>query len=114
MGTQALTAFRFSNSTLRSTARSRTTGNFESGSRRIGFSRLSTKVEQAMRARPLISMAQEPQTSSRQLESYVIGVVGLPSPVTGLRAISIIEEITFMPGCQASSNSSHCGEALGL
>jgi len=27
------------------------------------------EVEQAMRARPLISMAQEPQISSRQLES---------------------------------------------
>ncbi len=41
-------------------------------------------------------------------------MVGLPSRVTGLRAISIIEEITFMPGCQASSNSSQCDLALGL
>src|SRR5215467_9853045 len=42
-----------------------------------------------------------------------MGVVALPSRVTGLRAISIIEEITFIPGCQASSNSSHLGLSLG-
>src|SRR5215472_9473290 len=42
-----------------------------------------------------------------------MGVVALPSRVTGLRAISIIEEITFIPGCQASSNSSHPGLWLG-
>ena len=43
-----------------------------------------------------------------------MGVVGLPSRVTGLRAISISDEITFMPGCQGSSNSSQCEGALGL
>jgi hypothetical protein len=37
----------------------------------------------------------------------------LPSRVTGLRAISIIDEMTFIPECQASSNSSHRGLALG-
>src|SRR5215475_13645145 len=42
-----------------------------------------------------------------------MGVVGLRSRVTGLRAISIIEEITFMPGCQASSNSSQRGWSWG-
>jgi len=42
-----------------------------------------------------------------------MGVVGLPSRVTGLRAISIIEEITFIPGCQLSSNSSQRGLSLG-
>ena len=68
-GTQALTAFRFSNSTERSTCRSRTSGNLDSGSIRIGCSRLSTSAEQAMRALPLIRMAQEPQISSRQFES---------------------------------------------
>ena len=31
-----------------------------------------------------------------------MGVVALPSRVMGLAAISISEEITFMPGCQAS------------
>src|SRR6202034_1269773 len=69
IGTQALTVFKFSKSTLRSTARSRTTGNLENGSRRIGCSRLSINAEHAMRARPLINMAHEPHTSSRQFES---------------------------------------------
>jgi len=36
IGTQARTRFRFSNMRLRSTARSRTTGNFENGSSLIG------------------------------------------------------------------------------
>src|SRR5712691_3933641 len=43
-----------------------------------------------------------------------MGVVGLPSRVTGLAAISISEEITFMPGCQASSNSSQYDLEVGL
>src|SRR6185437_1640884 len=42
-----------------------------------------------------------------------MGVVALPSRVTGFRAISIIEEITFMPGCHASSNSSQRGLSSG-
>src|SRR5579872_543982 len=96
-GTHALTALRFSKITLRSTARSRTIGNFENGSSFTGCSRLSMRAEHAIRARPLISIAHEPQTSSRQLESYVMGVVCLPSRVTGLAAISIKEEITFIP-----------------
>jgi hypothetical protein len=69
MGTQALTAIRFSKRTERSTCRSRTSGNLLSGSTRMGCSRLSTSAEQAMRALPLMRMAQEPQISSRQLES---------------------------------------------
>src|SRR3954462_13558794 len=113
MGIQALTRFRFSNKTLRSTAGPRTAGNFESGPSLRGCSRLSTRAEQAMRARPLISMAQEPQTSSRQLESYVMGVVGLPSRVTGFAAISISNEITFIPFFQGNVNSSQCESALG-
>src|SRR5947199_9481798 len=88
MGTQALTAFRFSKRTERSTLRSRTTGNLDNGASRIGWSNLSTRAEQAMRALPLMSMAQLPQISSRQLESYVTGVVGLPSSVVGFSAIS--------------------------
>ena len=59
----------FSKITLRSVARSRTTGNLENGSSRIGCSRLSISAEQAIRALPLISMAHDPQTSSRQFES---------------------------------------------
>src|SRR5258707_8177426 len=43
-----------------------------------------------------------------------MGVVGLPSRVTGLEAISIREEITFMPGCQASSNSSQYDVEVGV
>src|ERR1041385_5697593 len=42
-----------------------------------------------------------------------MGVDGLPSRITGFLAISIIEEITFMPACQGSSNSSQCGLSLG-
>src|ERR1700735_303926 len=53
----------------RSTTRSRTSGNFVSGSRLIGFSSSSTRAVQACRAVPLISMAQAPQTSSRQFAS---------------------------------------------
>src|SRR5581483_4603984 len=68
-GTQALTRFRFSNSTLRSTARSRTTGNLLKGSMRMGCSNLSTSAEHAICALPLMSMAHDPQTSSRQFES---------------------------------------------
>jgi len=68
-GTHALTFFRFSKITLRSTARSRTTGNFDNGSSLIGCSRWSMSAEQAILALPLISMAQEPHTSSRQFES---------------------------------------------
>ena len=59
-----------------------------------------------MRALPLISMAHEPQISSRQLESYVIAVVCLPSRVTGAAAMSISDDVTFIPGRRCSSNSS--------
>ncbi len=51
-----------------------------------------------MRALPLMSMAQEPQISSRQLESYVMGVVARPETSTGLSAISPRSEVMFMPG----------------
>ena len=44
----------------------------------------------------------------------MIGVVGLPSAVTGLAAISIIAEMTFMPGRHSSSNFSHTAGASGL
>ncbi len=97
-GTQACTFFRFSNNTLRSTDRSLTTGNLENGSSVTGRSSLSMSAEQAMRALPLISMAHDPHTSSRQFESYVTGVLCLPSLVTGFAAMSISDEVTFMPG----------------
>ena len=44
----------------------------------------------------------------------MIGVVALPSRVTGLAAISMSEEMTFMPGCQASSNSSQYDLEVGV
>src|SRR5579859_2453681 len=53
MGIQPLTRFRLSNMNCRSTARSRTTGNFENGSSRIGCSSLSTSAEHAIRALPV-------------------------------------------------------------
>jgi hypothetical protein len=43
-----------------------------------------------------------------------MGVVVLPSRVTGLAAISIMAEITFIPGFQVSSNSSQRGLDLGF
>src|SRR5205085_4183942 len=106
MGTHALARFRFTKRTERSTARSRITGNFERGSRVTGWFNSSISAEHAIRARPLMRIAQEPQTSSRQFESYVIGREGLPSRVTGFAAISIIAEITFIPGFQGRENSS--------
>ena len=43
-----------------------------------------------------------------------MGVVALPSRVTGLAAISMSDEMTFMPGFQGSSNSSQCAVSLGV
>ena len=43
-----------------------------------------------------------------------MGVVGWPSAVTGLAAISIMAEMTFMPGRHSSSNLSHTAGASGL
>src|SRR5438876_6607622 len=42
-----------------------------------------------------------------------MGVVGLPSLVTGLAAMSIMAEITFMPGFHGISNSSQWASAFG-
>ena len=42
-----------------------------------------------------------------------MGVVGLPSAVTGLVAISIMEEMTFIPGRHSSSNFSQTAGASG-
>src|SRR6202007_1511061 len=114
MGIQAFTRFRLSNMNWRSTARSRTTGNFDIGSRRMGCSNLSTSAEQAMRALPLISMAQEPQTSSRQLESKETGVVFLPSRVTGFAAMSRKQMMMFSDGRHGSANSSQRAGSFGL
>src|ERR1700739_4615483 len=61
-----------------------------------------------------MTIAHEPHTSSRQLESYDTGVVGLPSRVTGFSAISRKQIITFIDGRHGSANSSHRELSLGL
>jgi hypothetical protein len=43
-----------------------------------------------------------------------MGVVSRPSAVTGLAAISIMAEMTFMPGRHSSSKLSHTAGASGL
>src|SRR6266487_689214 len=67
-----------------------------------------------MRALPLISMAQEPQISSRQFESYETGVVFLPSRVTGFSAMSRRQMMTFMEGRHCRENSSQRAGSFGL
>src|SRR5271155_3433390 len=67
-----------------------------------------------MRALPLISMAQEPQTSSRQLESKVTGVVFLASRVTGFSAMSRRQIMIFIDGRHGSANSSQRAASFGL
>ena len=54
---------------LRSTIRSRTTGNVLIGSSRIGCSSLSISAVHAWRGLPLITIEQAPHTSSRQFDS---------------------------------------------
>src|SRR5260370_3623309 len=66
-----------------------------------------------MRALPLISMAQEPQISSRQFESYEIGVVFFPSRVTGLSAMHRKQMMTFIDGRNLRENSSHRAASFG-
>src|SRR5881296_1134354 len=66
-----------------------------------------------MHALPLISIAQEPQISSRQFESYEIGVVFFPSRVTGFSAMSRKQIMTFIDGRHLRENSSHRAASLG-
>ena len=58
----------------------------------------STSAEQACRVRPLISIVQAPQTSSRQLQSQATGAVFLPSSVSACAAIFCSTLITFRFG----------------
>ena len=53
---------------------------------------------QAWRTRPLMSIVQAPQTSSRQLHSQATGAHGLPSAVVPRAAIFCSTLITFMSG----------------
>src|SRR6266700_4881580 len=66
-----------------------------------------------MRALPLRSMAQEPQISSRQFESYEMGVVFLPSRVTGFSAMSRRQMMTFIEGRHLRENSSQRAVSFG-
>src|SRR5713226_6831282 len=113
IGIHAFTRLRLSNMNCRSTVKSRTRGNFDIGSMRIGCSSLSTSAEQAMRALPLMSIAQEPQISSRQFESYEIGVVFFPSRVTGFSAMSRRQMMTFIEGRHLRENSSQRAASFG-
>src|SRR5882672_6982370 len=106
MGIQALTRRRASNILPRSTVRSRTSGNFFIGCKLIGCASLSISAEQACRTLPLITIVQEPQTSSRQAASQAGGVVVFPSAVTGLRWICISTEMTLALGRRSTWNSS--------
>src|SRR6266566_8488450 len=66
-----------------------------------------------MRALPLRSMAQEPQISSRQFESYEMGVVFSPSRVTGFSAMSRRQMMTFIEGRHLRENSSQHAASFG-
>src|ERR1700682_5090322 len=66
-----------------------------------------------MRALPLISIAQDPQISSRQFDSEEIGVVFLPSRVTGFSAMSRRQMMTFMEGRHLRENSSQRAASFG-
>jgi hypothetical protein len=67
-----------------------------------------------MRALPLMTIAHEPHTSSRQFESYDTGVVCLPSRVTGFSAISRKQMITFIAGRHGKANSSQRAASFGI
>src|SRR2546423_1184078 len=110
MGTQARTRLSASNIFGRSPVRSRTSGNFFIGCRVMGRVSLSINAEQACRTLPLMTIVQDPHTSSRQAASQDGGLVFLPSAVTGLRWICISTEMTLALGRRSTWNSSHrCG-----
>ena len=60
-----------------------------------------------------LTIAQAPQTSSRQLQSQTTGLVVLPSLVTGFFCTSIKAETTFIPSDQGTMNSSVYGAESG-
>jgi hypothetical protein len=97
-GTQAFTFSRASNIFWRSTWRSRTTGNFVSGSSRIGCSSSSISAAQACRGTPLTSMLHAPHTSSMQLDSQTTGLTRRPSTVSGCWRRYMSAETTLWPG----------------
>ena len=114
MGIHALTRFRASNIGVRSTWRSRTTGNLVSGSSVTGPSpSVSISAAHDCRGFPFTSMVHEPHTSSRHEASQWTGVVRSPCFVTGCLRISIRHEITFMLGCHGNENSSQRERLVG-
>ncbi len=105
MGTHAFSLMRLLNILLRSTKRSRTTGNFDIGSRVMTSSSpqsrwmLSTRPEHAWRTLPLMFIVHAPQISSRQLQSQATGVMFfLPEAFAGSAAISCRQEMIFIFG----------------
>src|SRR5699024_8166929 len=70
IGIDDLIWFKEGNMRSRSTIKSRTTGNVDIRSKRMGCSNSSTSVAQDCRAVPLITIEQAPHTSSRQLISH--------------------------------------------
>src|SRR3989338_1493201 len=88
-------------------------GNLDIGSIVIGWGRWAMRGEQGRRPLPLITIEQEPQTSSRQAASQTTGVVFSPFAVTGRFWISIRQLITFMEGRYGISNSSQYDSDLG-
>ncbi len=61
----------------------------------MGCSSVSTRAEQAWRARPLIRMEQDPQTDSMQFDSHTGGATRLPSMVTGFSRMAMRAETTL-------------------
>ena len=58
----------------------------------------ATSAEHAWRTRPLMTIVQEPQTSSRQAASQTTGATVLPSVVTGSFWICSSALLTFICG----------------
>ena len=81
---QTSARLRASNIYDRSTHRSRTTGNFDSGSRMTGAGGKSSRFAlQASNGLPLMSIAHAPQLPSAHPHSHAIGVTGFPSAFRG-------------------------------
>ena len=97
MGTHALTVRNASNIFCRSTWRSRTSGNFVSGSSTIGCVSWSIRAAQACRGTPLTSIVHAPQTSSMQLESQTTGFTFCPRALTGCSRRYMSADTTLCP-----------------
>ena len=72
----------------------------------LSSSSRSTSAEQACRTRPLMTIVQAPQTSSRQLQSQATGATCVPSTVVAMAAIRCSTLITFMSRSYGTRNRS--------